>query len=89
MRKEKNSKDPTLEIDKEFKTLTIRNDFMFCKVMQNAGICKEVLELVLGKKIEEIEQIISQSTIQNTSENKGVRLDSCGEVNILPLKHIV
>ena len=34
-------KDVMLDIDKKFKLLTIQDDFMFCKVMQNKDLCKE------------------------------------------------
>ena len=47
----------------------------FVFVMQNISLCKEVLELVLNEEIGDIAQIIPQSTIQNSSESKGVRLD--------------
>ena len=73
--KSKVDKDLELSIEKKFKSLTIRDDFMFCKVMQDASLCKEVLELVLNEEIGDIAQIIPQSTIQNSSETKGVRLD--------------
>ena len=36
---------------KSFDDLTIADDFMFCKVMQNMNICKKVLELVLEEDL--------------------------------------
>ena len=59
---------------KQFEELTIQDDFMFCKVMQNMNICKKVLELVLKEDIS-IKRITSQKTIENNSEIKAVRLD--------------
>ena len=59
---------------KQFEELTIQDDFMFCKVMQNMNICKKVLELVLEEDIS-IKNITSQKTIENNSETKAVRLD--------------
>ena len=59
---------------KQFEELTIQDDFMFCKVMQNMNICKKVLELVLEEDIS-IKKITSQQTIENNSETKAVRLD--------------
>ena len=59
---------------KQFEELTIQDDFMFCKVMQNMNICKKVLELVLKEDIS-IKKITSQKTIENNSEIKAVRLD--------------
>ena len=60
---------------KPFEELTIQDDFMFCKVMQDVNICKRVLQLVLGEEIPKIVSISSQETIQNHSELKSVRLD--------------
>ena len=39
---------------KTFDELTITDDFMFCKVMQNERICKRLLNSVLKEKIGEI-----------------------------------
>ena len=37
---------------KRYEELTFTDDFMFCKVLQNnPDICKELAELILGKKI--------------------------------------
>lgn len=60
---------------KSFEQLTIQNDFMFCKVMQNMNICKKVLQLVLQDENISIKKITSQQTIENNSESKTVRLD--------------
>ena len=48
---------------KRFDDLTIADDFMFCKVMQNEGICKEFLEMVLADKIGKIAYLSPQNTI--------------------------
>jgi predicted transposase/invertase (TIGR01784 family) len=55
--------------------LTIANDFVFCKVMSNPDLCREVLEAVLGVRIERIEYVHDQETVAMTPESKGVRLD--------------
>ena len=60
---------------KQFEELTIQDDFMFCKVLQNMDICKQVLELVLQEEIPKIASISSQATIANHPEFKNVRLD--------------
>lgn len=60
---------------KPFEELTIQDDFMFCKVMQNKRICKRVLQLVLKEEDIKIKNIRSQQTIENNSESKSVRLD--------------
>ena len=64
---------------KQFNELTIQDDFMFCKVMQNMSICKQVLQLVLEEKNIHIKKISAQHTIENASEIKSVRLDVLAE----------
>ena len=59
---------------KAFQNATIRNDFIFCKAMQNMNICKEVLRLFLQDTIE-IKSITPQSTIDSFLKSKAVRLD--------------
>jgi len=38
---------------------SVKDDFMFCKVMQNnPDLCKHLIELIIGKKITLIQQKI-------------------------------
>ncbi|QTQ14369.1 Rpn family recombination-promoting nuclease/putative transposase [Treponema parvum] len=60
---------------KSFDDLTIADDFMFCKVMQDEEICKEFLEMVLVNKIGKIIYLSPQNAIVTGSESKSVRLD--------------
>ena len=60
---------------KSFDELTIADDFMFCKVMQNEGICKEFLEMVLSDKIGKITYLSPQNSVATGIEAKSVRLD--------------
>ncbi len=60
---------------KNFDDLTIADDFMFCKVMENEDVCKTFLELVLSEKIGKINELSTQKTIITNSESKSVRLD--------------
>ncbi len=61
---------------KTFDELTFTDDFMFCKVLTtNLELCREMLELILGKDIGEIELVKSQETIELISDAKGVKLD--------------
>ena len=60
---------------KRFDDLTIADDFMFCKVMQNEGICKEFLEMVLSDKIGKIAYLSPQNTVAAGIEAKSIRLD--------------
>ena len=60
---------------KSFDDLTIADDFMFCKVMQDEDICKEFLEMVLSDKIGKIIYLSPQNSITAGIEAKSVRLD--------------
>ena len=60
---------------KSFDDLTIADDFMFCKVMQNEGICKEFLEMVLSNKIGKIAYLSPQNSVAAGIEAKSIRLD--------------
>ena len=60
---------------KSFDDLTIADDFMFCKVMQDEGICKEFLEMILSDKIGKIVCLSPQNTVAAGIEAKSVRLD--------------
>ena len=60
---------------KSFDELTIADDFMFCKVMQDEAICKEFLEMILADKIGKIAYLSPQNTVAVGIEAKSVRLD--------------
>ena len=62
-------------MSKPFEDLTIADDFMFCKVMQDEAICKEFLEMVLAGKIGKIAYLSPQNTVAAGVEAKSVRLD--------------
>ncbi len=66
-----------MEIDRwdKWEDLTISNDFMFSKVMRDKEICRETLEILLGKKIGEIEYVENQKVIDISYDSKSVRLD--------------
>lgn len=58
-----------------FEELTISDDFMFCKVMHNEELCKELLEIILGVEIEKIAYHEDQKVFRETIDGKGIRLD--------------
>ena len=66
---------------KRFQSLTIKNDFMFCKVMQDEEICSRVINLVLKyqQDIPPLRLIIPQANIENHAELKSIRLDVLAE----------
>ena len=63
------------QFSKKWEDLTIADNFIFCKVMENESLCKELLEILLGIKIEKINYIKSEHVIENFYDSRGVRLD--------------
>lgn len=59
----------------KYEELGFTNDFMFCKIMQDKNICKPFLEEILGIKIDHIEYLEPQKTIDLKVDAKSVRLD--------------
>lgn len=60
---------------KDFDELTITDDFMFGAVMSDSKRCKPLLEYILGIRINRVEYIEKQKTIDLEYASKGVRLD--------------
>ena len=60
---------------KSFEELTIQDNFMFYKLMQDPLLCKKVLQTVLGRRIGGIITLKRQEIIDNSYGAKGVRLD--------------
>ena len=65
---------------KKYEKLTFTDDFMFCKILEdNPKLCKELLELILGKKLGSLAYINRQKPIEITADGKGVRFDIYAE----------
>ncbi len=60
---------------KSFDELTITDNFMFSKVMQNKELCRQFLEMVMGVKIKEITFPEYERTIDIRYDAKSIRLD--------------
>ena len=60
---------------KKFDELTIADDYMFYRVMEDSEICKTLLNRVLHGKVDTITNIELQKTINVASSAKGVRFD--------------
>ena len=60
---------------KSFDELTIVDDYMFCTVMQDEELCKELLSMILKNKIGKIVRLFKQQPIETQIASKGVRLD--------------
>jgi len=60
---------------KRFEDLTLQDDFMFCKVMQNESLCKTLIEMILFDTIGKITYISVQHSINTYEQAKSVRFD--------------
>lgn len=60
---------------KPFEELTLADDFLFCKVMQNKRLCKELLEIILHVKIDKIEYTELQKVLDDAIDEKSIRMD--------------
>ena len=68
-------KKEVVNMEINWEELSISNDFIFGKVMQNAKLCKELLEIILGIKIDRVEYPEPQKSIDVGVDAKSVRLD--------------
>ena len=65
---------------KKYDELTFNDDFMFCKILeQNPALCRELLELVLDRKVGELACVNRQKPVEITANGKGVRFDVYAE----------
>jgi predicted transposase/invertase (TIGR01784 family) len=67
--------DNTNQAQTRWEKLTIANDFVFGKVMQNKRLCKKLLEIILKVKIRKIEYPELQKAVDIAVDAKSVRLD--------------
>ena len=59
-----------------YEKLTFSNDFLFCKILETkTELCKELVELIFGRKVKEIRNVRSQFSLKQTVKGKGVRFD--------------
>ena len=63
-------------MDKKYEELKFTDDFMFCKILYtNPDLCRQLLELILGRKVRKINYLTTQNNIDIISDGKGIRLD--------------
>ena len=60
---------------KRYEELTIADDFMFGKVMEDKELCREVLECLLDRPVGELEDVQTERQFRYTTDGKPVRLD--------------
>ena len=65
---------------KSFEDLTFTDDFMLCKTLrENPDLCKELAEMISGRKISEIVSVQKQWSVEILPNGRGVRFDVCLE----------
>lgn len=64
-----------LKREEQWENLTLGNDFIFGKVMENPKLCKTMLERLLKLRIRKLEYPERQKSIEITLAGKGIRLD--------------
>ena len=60
---------------KDFDSLTITDDFIFCHTMQDKTICSSLLRMLLPDALAEITAISYQKSFDQSLYAKGIRLD--------------
>ncbi len=62
-------------LEKNWESIGLSNDFLFGKIMRKPELCKEMLEMILDIKIERIEYLESQKSIDEDKDAHSIRLD--------------
>lgn len=70
-----NNQNSCYTIRKPFEELTLADDFLFCKVMQDESLCKELLEIILHVKIDKIKYTEPQKVLDDVVDEKSIRMD--------------
>lgn len=60
---------------KTFDQLTIRDDFLFCKVMSTPHLCRHMIELLLNIEVDHIDFATKQHVIDPDYSRHSIRLD--------------
>ncbi|MDE6773802.1 MAG: Rpn family recombination-promoting nuclease/putative transposase [Treponemataceae bacterium] len=69
-------KERNLTPAEKWERATLADNFIFCKVMtENPDLCRELLELLLGIRIEQIEQPVAERNFKADYGSKGIRFD--------------
>ena len=58
-----------------WESIGLSNDFLFGKIMRKPALCKRMLEIILGIKIDRIEYLESQKSIDEEWDARSIRLD--------------
>ncbi len=62
------------QLKTNWESIGLSNDFLFGKIMKPA-LCKRMLEIILGVKIDRLEYLESQKSIDEEWDARSIRLD--------------
>lgn len=63
------------QFSKKWEDLDFSDNFIFCKVMKNEELCKEMLQILLKLNIKKIEYLNTEQHIETIYDAKGIRMD--------------
>ena len=63
------------QFSKPWEELTFADNFLFCKIMEDESICKQLLEILLPIKIEMIEYLSTEKEFHPSYRGRSIRLD--------------
>lgn len=69
---------------KKYEELTLASGFLFCKIMQEPELCKEMLQRIMGIKLGKVEVINSQKPI----DTKRMRVPEREDLQLRPKRHL-
>ena len=70
------AENPVIINAKPYDELKFTDDFLFCRILQNdAGLCRELVSLILGKTVRQPLHAEPQKAIEITADGRGVRFD--------------
>ena len=63
------------QLKTNWESIGLSNDFLFGKIMRKPALCKRMLEIILGVKIDRLEYLESQKSIDEEWDARSIRLD--------------
>lgn len=63
------------QFSKPWEELTFADNFLFCKIMEDETICRQLLEILLPIKIERIEYLSTEKEFHPSYRGRSIRLD--------------
>ena len=65
-----------MNIRKTYDELKFTDDFLFCRILSsNLGLCRQLLEIILNRRIKSVALATAQKSEQILIDGKGIRLD--------------